>query len=142
MVSSKNLIKLLYISMFIAGMSYAYLQLLLPLYFLCIGIAGYVIARRAEGNTFHYAKHLQRTALICFGIFTFAILALMVGVYIDFLLSLPIPEYEVLQNNPAEFVQLARNLQSMFGIFCLGAFGFLVFRAFKCMSFMAKDEPI
>ena len=142
MVSSKNLIKLLYISMFIAGMSYAYLQLLLPLYFLCTGIAGFFISRTAEGNTFHYAKHLQRTALICFGIFAFAILALMVGVYIDFLLSLPIPEYELLMNNPVEFTQLASNLQSMFGIFCLSAFGFLVFRAFKCMSSMSKDEPI
>jgi hypothetical protein len=105
-------------------------------------ITGHTLARTSSEAEKCYFYHLRNTSAICFGFFAANFLLLFLGIYIDFQLSLLLPDHQVLAENPGQFMLLANNLKYFFGLLCIGILGFLALRAYQCLKAIIKRKPI
>lgn len=132
----------LYISLVVAGLLLNQIQFWILLPFTICMIVGHVLARRSAEAEKSYFYHLRKTSAICIGFFAINFLLLFVGIYIDFQLGLLLPDHQIIEDYPGQFMLLANNLKYFFGLLCIGILGFLAVRSYQCLMAIMKRKPI
>lgn len=132
----------------------AYSILLLPLllinyiqWLIIIPVTGcillsFIFKRRFEGLALSYAQHLFTTARLVLMILTSGFAMLLLAIVIEYQVNLPLPDYELIINNPALFMTISTNMIYIFSMLCAGCLAYTLYRFYCVLVAMARSKPI
>ena len=119
-----------------------YIQMLFLPVLLCVLAVASLGAWKSSDEFKPFYRHIRKTAFMSTLIFITATAILFAGIVIDYQLKLVIPEYSIIQENPAVFMAYAANSLNIFSVMYLCLCGFIVYRSYRCLVPLGRKEAL
>lgn len=142
MFESRLFIASLHLVLVAGGLLLTEIQFLFIAPLLIVAVASHFISRKVSSPFDGYYRYLRKTGLMCGAIFLGSSPMVFAATFIQYQLDLPYPEFKVIANYPAEFIQASAAGIQMFGLVCLGMLLMLTYRTYKGLVAILRQEAM